>query len=159
MREVVIAGAARTPIGTFGGSLTSVSAVDLGVVASKAAMDRAGIKPEMVDEVIMGNVLQAGLGQNTARQIAIHSGIPKEVPSFTINKVCGSGLRAISLAAQIILLGDADIILAGGTENMSAAPYLVPKARWGARMGDAKMIDYCLIFSINITWVLLLKIL
>ncbi len=142
MREVVIAGAARTPIGTFGGSLASVSAIDLGVTAAKAAMDRAGIKPEMIEEIIMGNVLQAGLGQNVARQIAVHAGIPKEVPSFTINKVCGSGLRAVSLAAQIILLGDADVILAGGTENMSASPYLVPKARWGARMGDVQMVDY-----------------
>jgi len=142
MREVVIVGAARTPIGTFGGSLSNVSAVELGAVAVKAAMERAGIKPEMVNEVIMGNVLQAGLGQNVARQVSMAAGIPKEVPSFTINKVCGSGLRAVSLAAQIVKLGDADVIVAGGTENMSAAPYLVPKARWGARMGDAQMIDY-----------------
>ncbi|HHY91644.1 MAG TPA: acetyl-CoA C-acetyltransferase, partial [Clostridiales bacterium] len=130
-----------TPIGTFGGSLSGVSAVQLGAVAVKAAMERAGIKPEMVNEVIMGNVLQAGLGQNVARQVSMAAGIPKEVPSFTINKVCGSGLRAISLAAQIIRAGDADIIVAGGTENMSSAPYLVPKARWGARMGDVEMID------------------
>ncbi len=142
MREVVIVGAARTPIGAFGGSLSNVSAVELGAVAVKAAMERAGIKPEMVNEVIMGNVLQAGLGQNVARQVSMAAGIPKEVPSFTINKVCGSGLRAVSLAAQIVKLGDADVIVAGGTENMSAAPYLVPKARWGARMGDAQMIDY-----------------
>jgi len=141
MREVVIVGAARTPIGTFGGSLAGVSAVQLGAVAVKAAMERAGIKPEMVNEVIIGNVLQAGLGQNVARQVSVAAGIPKEVPSFTINKVCGSGLRAISLAAQIIKAGDADVIVAGGTENMSAAPYLVPKARWGARMGDVEMID------------------
>jgi acetyl-CoA C-acetyltransferase len=142
MREVVIVGAARTPVGTFGGSLTKVSAVELGTIAAKEAMKRAGIQPDMVNEVILGNVLQAGLGQNVARQVSMHAGIPKEVPSFTINKVCGSGLRAVSLAAQIIKLGDADIIVAGGTENMSAAPYLVPAARWGARMFDSKLIDY-----------------
>lgn len=142
MREVVIVGAARTPVGTFGGSLAKVPAVDLGVIAAKEAMKRAGIQPDMVNEVILGNVLQAGLGQNVARQVSMHAGIPKEVPSFTINKVCGSGLRAVSLAAQIIKLGDADIIVAGGTENMSAAPYLIPAARWGARMFDSKLIDY-----------------
>lgn len=142
MREVVIVGAARTPVGSYGGGLASVSAVELGKIAVNAAMERAGIKPEMVNEVIFGNVLQAGQGQNVARQVSMAAGIPKEVPSFTINKVCGSGLRAVSLAAQIIKLGDADCIVAGGTENMSQAPYLVPSARWGARMGDAKMIDY-----------------
>ncbi len=142
MREVVIVGAARTPVGTFGGSLAKVPAVDLGAIAAKEAMKRAGIQPDMVNEVILGNVLQAGLGQNVARQVSMHAGIPKEVPSFTINKVCGSGLRAVSLAAQIIKLGDADIIVAGGTENMSAAPYLIPAARWGARMFDSKLIDY-----------------
>lgn len=142
MREVVIVGAARTPVGSYGGAFANVSAVELGTVAVKGAMERAGIKPEVVNEVIFGNVLQAGQGQNVARQVSIHSGIPQEVPSFTINKVCGSGLRSISLAAQIIKCGDADCIVAGGTENMSQAPYLVPKARWGARMGDAKMIDY-----------------
>ncbi len=142
MREVVIVGAARTPIGAYGGALASVSAVELGRVAVTEAMERAGIKPEMVNEMIFGNVLQAGQGQNVARQVSVASGIPKEVPSFTLNKVCGSGLRAISLAAQIIKLGDADCIVAGGTENMSQAPYLVPKARWGARMGDVSMVDY-----------------
>lgn len=142
MREVVIVGAARTPVGSYGGVFANVSAVQLGTVAVKGAMDRAGIKPEMVNEVIFGNVLQAGLGQNVARQVSIHSGIPQEVPSMTINKVCGSGLRSVSLAAQIIKCGDADCIVAGGTENMSQAPYLMPKARWGARMGDTKMIDY-----------------
>ncbi|MCG8483044.1 MAG: acetyl-CoA C-acetyltransferase [Clostridia bacterium] len=141
MREVVIVGAARTPVGSYGGVFANVSAVQLGTVAVKGAMDRAGIKPEMVNEVIFGNVLQAGLGQNVARQVSIHSGIPQEVPSMTINKVCGSGLRSVSLAAQIIKCGDADCIVAGGTENMSQAPYLMPKARWGARMGDTKMID------------------
>ncbi len=142
MKEVVIVGAVRTPIGTYGGALASVSAVELGKISVIAAMERAGVKPEMVNEVIFGNVLQAGQGQNVARQVAMASGIPKEVPSFTLNKVCGSGLRAVSLAAQIIKLGDADCIVAGGTENMSMAPYLAPKVRWGARMGDFSMVDY-----------------
>lgn len=142
MREVVIVGAARTPVGSYGGSLKNVPAVELGKIAVSAAIERAGVKPDIVNEVIFGNVLQAGQGQNVARQVSMAAGISKEVPSFTINKVCGSGLRAISLATQIIKLGDADCIIAGGTENMSAAPYLAPKERWGARMGDVKMIDY-----------------
>ncbi|SHK14570.1 acetyl-CoA C-acetyltransferase [Paramaledivibacter caminithermalis] len=142
MRDVVIASAVRTPIGTFNGALSKVSAVDLGVTASKESLKRANIKPEMIDEIIVGNVLGAGLGQNVARQISINTGIPKEVPALTINKVCGSGLRAVSMATQFIKLGDADIILCGGTENMSSAPYLLPKARWGHRMGDGKVVDY-----------------
>ncbi len=141
MREVVIVGAARTAIGSFGGSLKTVPAVTLGAVAVKEAIKRAGITPDMIDEVIMGNVLQAGLGQNVARQISMEAGIPKEVPSMTLNKVCGSGLRAVELAAQIIKAGDADVIVAGGAENMSLSPYVVPAARWGARMGDTKMVD------------------
>ncbi|WP_066500137.1 acetyl-CoA C-acetyltransferase [Abyssisolibacter fermentans] len=141
MREVVIASAVRTPIGSFNGGLSKVSAVNLGVVAAKEALNRAGIKPEMVDEVIIGNVLGAGLGQNVSRQVSIHTGIPSEVPAMTINKVCGSGLRAVSMAAQFIMLNDADIILCGGTESMSQAPYLLPKARWGLRMGDGKLVD------------------
>lgn len=141
MREVVIASAARTPIGSFGGALKDVPAVELGKIAVKEAMNRAGIKPEMVDEVIFGTVLQGGLGQNVARQVSIAAEIPIEVPSMTLNKVCGSGLRAVSLAAQIIKAGDADIIVAGGCENMSMAPYVAPNARWGARMGDTKLID------------------
>ncbi|SHH25834.1 acetyl-CoA C-acetyltransferase [Caloranaerobacter azorensis DSM 13643] len=141
MREVVIVGAARTPIGSFGGSLSKLSAVDLGVAAAKEAIKRAGIKEEMIDEVIVGNVLSAGLGQNPARQIAINAGLPDTIPAMTINKVCGSGLRAVSMAAQFIMLGDADIILAGGTESMSNAPYIVPKARWGLRMGHSELID------------------
>mgnify|MGYP002543433777 FL=1 len=141
MREVVIVGAARTAIGSFGGSLKTVPATTLGAIAVKEAIKRAGITPDMVEEVIMGNVLQAGLGQNVARQISMEAGIPKEVPSMTLNKVCGSGLRAVELAAQIIKAGDADIIVAGGAENMSLSPYLVPAARWGARMGDAKLVD------------------
>ncbi|MGI6732109.1 MAG: acetyl-CoA C-acetyltransferase [Anaerovoracaceae bacterium] len=141
MREVVIVSAARTPIGSFGGSLKGVPAVELGAVAAKEAIKRAGIDPASIDEVILGNVLQGGLGQNIARQISMAAGIPKEVPSMTINKVCGSGLRAVALAAQVIKAGDADIVLAGGAENMSMSGYVVPSARWGARMGDSKMID------------------
>ncbi len=142
MREVVIVGAARTPIGSFGGALASLSAIDLGTIAAKEAIKRAGIKPEDIDEVLIGNVLSAGLGQNPARQIAIGSGIPDTTPATTINKLCGSGLRSVSMAAQFIMLGDADVILAGGTESMSNAPYLMPGARWGQRMGDGKIVDY-----------------
>ena len=141
MREVVIASAVRTPIGTFGGALKDVSAVDLGALVIKEALNRAGVKGELVEEVIMGNVIQAGLGQNIARQATIKAGLPVEVPAMTVNKVCGSGLRTVSLAAQIIKAGDADIIVAGGTENMSQAPYLLKTARWGQRMGDGKMVD------------------
>lgn len=141
MREVVIVGAARTAIGSFGGTLKNVPAATLGAIAVKEAINRAGITPDMVEEVIMGNVLQAGLGQNVARQISIEAGIPQEVPSMTLNKVCGSGLRAVELAAQIIKAGDADIVVAGGAENMSASPYVVPAARWGARMGESKLVD------------------
>lgn len=142
MREVVIVSAVRTPIGTFGGSFKDVSAVSLGTIVAKEAMKRANIKPDMVDEVIFGNVLQAGLGQNVARQISIYSGIPVQVPSYTVNKVCGSGLKSVTLAAQSIMAGEGDIILAGGTENMSQAPYLLKKARWGQRMGDGVLEDY-----------------
>jgi acetyl-CoA C-acetyltransferase len=141
MREVVIVSAVRTPIGSFGGSLKDLTAVDLGAVAVKEAIKRAGIDPAIIDEVILGNVLQGGLGQNVARQIAMAAGVPKEVPAMTINKVCGSGLRTVALAAQIIKAGDADCILAGGAESMSQAGYVMPAARWGARMGDAKMVD------------------
>ncbi|NFM80253.1 acetyl-CoA C-acetyltransferase [Clostridium botulinum] len=141
MKNVVIASAVRTPIGKFGGTLKSVSAIELGSIVIKEALKRANVKPEDIDEVIMGNVLQAGLGQNSTRQSAVAAGIPVEVPSFTINKVCGSGLRAVSLATQLIKLGDDDIVVAGGTENMSAAPYLLEKARWGQRMGDGKIVD------------------
>ena len=141
MREVVVASAARTAIGSFGGAFKDVSAKDLGVAAAKEAMNRAKITPEMVDESIIGNILNAGQGQNVGRQVAIGAGIPVEKPAMTINIVCGSGLRAVSMAAQIIALGDADIVLAGGTENMSQAPYVIPSARWGQRMGNAAMID------------------
>lgn len=141
MREVVIVSAARTPIGSFGGSLKGIPTRKLGAIAIKAAVERAGVKPEMVEEVIMGAVLQGGLGQNVARQMTLDAGLPIEVPAMTINKVCGSGLRAVELAAQIIKAGDADIVVAGGAENMSATAYAMPAARWGARMNNAQMVD------------------
>lgn len=141
MREVVIVSAARTPIGSYGGALKNTPAAELGAIAVKEAIKRAGITPDMVDELIFGTVLQGGLGQNVARQVSIAAGIPIEVPSMTLNKVCGSGLRTVSLAAQIIKAGDADVIIAGGCENMSMAGYISPNMRWGARMGDVKMID------------------
>lgn len=141
MREAVIVAAVRTPIGSYGGSLKDISAVDLGVTAVKGALEKINLDPALVDEVIFGNVLGAGLGQNVARQVSIKSGLPVTTPSFTINKVCGSGLKTISLAAQAILLGDADVVIAGGTENMSQAPYVIQNQRWGSRMGDSKVID------------------
>ncbi len=141
MKNVVIASAVRTPVGSFGGALKPLSGIELGVIAAKEAIKRAGIDPAKIDEVILGNVLQAGLGQNPARQVAINAGIPKEVPAMTINKVCGSGLRAVSLAAQLIKAGDAEIVLAGGTESMTNAPYALPKMRYGARMGDTSAVD------------------
>lgn len=141
MRDIVIASAARTPTGSFGGSLAGIDAVYLGKIAAEAAVERAGIEKAAIDEVIIGNVLSAGQGQNVARQVAIHAGLPEEVSCLTINKVCGSGLRAVSLAAQIIKAGDADVVLAGGTENMSKAPYLLEKARYGYRMGDDSLVD------------------
>lgn len=140
-RKVVIASAVRTPVGSFGGVFKTVGAVDLGVVAAKEAIKRAGIKPEDIDEAVIGCVLQAGLGQNVARQVVLGAGCPETVPAFTINKVCGSGLRSVSLAAQMIKAGDNDIILAGGTESMSQAPFLLKELRWGGRMNDKKVID------------------
>ena len=141
MKEVVIVSAVRTAMGKFGGSLKDVPAVELGATVIKEAINRAGIKPEIIDEVRMGNVIQAGLGQSPGRQAAVKAGIPVEIPAFTLNKVCGSGLRAVSLAAQMIKAGDADVVVAGGMENMSAAPYVLPNARWGQRMFDGKMVD------------------
>lgn len=141
MREVVIVSAVRTAIGTFGGSLKDVPASELGAIVIKEAVNKAGIKPELVEEVVMGNVIQAGQGQNVARQAAIKAGLPVEIPSMTINKVCGSGLRSVALAAQMIKAGDCDVVVAGGMENMSAAPYAIPGARWGQRMGDGKLVD------------------
>lgn len=142
MKDVVIVSAVRSAIGSFGGGLKDVSAVKLGEVVAKEAILRAGITPDMIDEAIIGNVLGAGLGQNVARQIVIGAGAPYSVPAMTINKVCGSGLRSVTLAAQIIMSGDGDIILAGGTENMSRTPYISNEARWGLRMGNKPMVDY-----------------
>ena len=141
MMDIVIASAARTAVGKFGGALKDVPASELGAIVIKEALERAKVRPELVDEVIMGNVIQAGLGQNVARQALVKAGLPHEIPGFTLNMVCGSGLRAVSLAAQMIKAGDADIIVAGGMENMSAAPYVMPAARWGQRMGDGKIVD------------------
>jgi acetyl-CoA C-acetyltransferase len=141
MKEVVIIDAVRTPVGSFGGALGAVPAVELGTVAVKELLKRTGIDPALVEELIFGCVLQTGQGQNVARQVLIRSGIPKEVPALTINKVCASGLRAVSLAAQCIKAEDADTIVAGGTENMTAAPYALNKARWGARMNDDTLVD------------------
>lgn len=142
MKQAVIVSAVRTPIGSYGGAFKDVSAVDLGVAAVKEALKRANVNPEMVDEVIFGNVLQAGIGQNVARQVSIGAGIPEYVTSFTVNKVCGSGLKTVALAAQAIKAGDADVIVVGGTENMSQAPYLLKNYRWGQRMGNGEVIDY-----------------
>lgn len=141
MKEVVIVSAVRTAIGTFGGSLASLSAMELGVIAAKEAIKRAGIDPAEISETIIGNILSAGLGQNVSRQIAVKAGIPDTKPAMTINKLCGSGLRAVSMAAQFIMLGDADVVLAGGTESMSNAPYLLPQGRNGYRMGHGQVID------------------
>ena len=141
MREVVIASAVRTAIGTFGGALKDVPAADLGAIVIKEAVNRAGIKPELVNEVVMGNVIQAGLGQNVARQAAVKAGLPIEIPAMTLNMVCGSGLRSVDLAAQMIKAGDCDVVVAGGMENMSRAPYALETTRWGQRMGDGKLVD------------------
>jgi acetyl-CoA C-acetyltransferase len=141
MKEVVIVSAARTPVGRFGGTLKETPAVQLGVLAVKEALKRAAVAPEMVEELIFGNVLQSGQGQNPARQVVIHAGLPKEVPALTINKVCASGLKAVMQAAQVIKAGDAEVVVAGGMENMSMAPYALRQARWGARMGSSEMVD------------------
>ncbi|MEW5783476.1 MAG: acetyl-CoA C-acetyltransferase [Bacillota bacterium] len=141
MKEVVVVSAARTAVGTFGGSLKDVGAVELGMTAITAVLERAGIAPESVDEVIMGCVLQGGLGQNPARQAAVQAGLPVEIPCTTINKVCGSGLKSIAMAAAAIKAGEAEVVIAGGMENMSAAPYALGAARWGMRMGDGAAVD------------------
>lgn len=140
-KEVVIVSAVRTAIGSFQGSLANVSAARLGAIVLEAALDKAGVAKELVDEVIMGNVLQAGQGQNPARQAAVRAGLGHEIPAVTINKVCGSGLKAVHLATQAIMSGDSDIVLAGGMENMSLAPYLLEGARSGYRMGEQKAVD------------------
>jgi len=141
MREVVIASAVRTPIGSFNGSLAGFTPGDLGTIAIKEALNRAGIKPEQVDDVYLGCILQAGHGQGIARQAAVKAGIPVEVPATTINILCGSGLRTVSMAAQTIMTGDNDIVIAGGTEVMSQAPYIVKNSRWGHKMGHGELID------------------
>jgi len=135
MQNVVIVSAVRTAIGSYGGSFKNVSAVELGTAVVKEAMEKIDLNPSEVDELIFGNVLQAGLGQNVARQVSIQSGIPNRVPSFTVNKVCGSGMKTVQLAAQAICAGEAEVVIAGGTENMSQAPYLLPTTRWGQTYG------------------------
>lgn len=141
MKKAVVAGAVRTAVGSFGGSLKDVSAIELGSLVIREALRRASVAPEQVDEVIFGNVLQAGLGQNPARQASVRAGLPVDVPAVTINKLCGSGLKAVNLGAAAIMLGDAEIVVTGGMESMSQAPYLLPGARWGQRMGDGKIVD------------------
>ena len=141
MQAVYILSAVRTPIGKFGGALASCTAADMGVVAAKAALERAGVRPEQIEETIFGNARQAGGGPNPARQISIRSGIPQEVPAFTVNKACASGLKSIALAYQAITLGDSTCILAGGTESMSRLPYYLDGARWGYRLGNQELVD------------------
>ncbi|QRR10259.1 acetyl-CoA C-acetyltransferase [Burkholderia sp. MS455] len=141
MTDVVIVSAARTAVGKFGGSLAKIAAPELGATVIRAVLERAGVKPEQVSEVIMGQVLTAGSGQNPARQSLIKAGLPAAVPGMTINKVCGSGLKAVMLAANAIVAGDAEIVIAGGQENMSASPHVLPGSRDGFRMGDAKLVD------------------
>ena len=141
MQDAVIVSAMRTPVGSFGGQFKDVPATELGTSAVRAALERAGVAAEEVDEVVLGCVLQAGLGQNPARQVAIRAGIPKEVPATTINMLCGSGLKSVAIASQMIRAGDAEVVVAGGLENMTRAPYLVPAARFGARLGTTEMID------------------
>ncbi len=141
MQSVYILSAVRTPIGKFGGSLASLTAADMGVVAAKAAIERAAVRPEQIEETIFGNARQAGGGPNPARQISVRSGVPVEVPAYTVNKACASGMKAIALAYQAITLGDATCILAGGTESMSRLPYYLDGARWGYRLGNQELVD------------------
>jgi acetyl-CoA C-acetyltransferase len=140
--ETVVIGAARTPIGTFGGAFKDVSAVELGTIAVREAVRRAGVRPDQVDEVILGCILQAGQGMNPARQVTIKAGLPESVPAHTVNKVCGSGLKAVMLATQAIRCGDAEVVVAGGTESMSRAPFLLPGVRWGERLGHGQALDH-----------------
>ena len=141
MNNVYILSAVRTPIGKFGGSLASLSAADMGVVAAKAALERAGVQPQQVEETIFGNGRQAGGGPNVARQISIRSGVPQEVPAYTVNKACASGMKSISLGYQEIAVGNIDCVLAGGTESMSRLPYYLDGARWGYRLGNQELVD------------------
>ena len=141
MRDVYVVNCCRTAVGSFGGSLKDTPAADLGAVVVKEVLNRGGVKPEQVDEVMFGCILTAGLGQNVARQVAVKAGVPYSVPAYTVGMVCGSGMKSVIEAARAILAGDADVVVAGGTENMSAAPYAVPTGRYGARMGHTQMID------------------
>lgn len=141
MKELYVVNCCRTAIGSFGGSLKNTPAADMGAIVVKEALNRAGVKPEQVDEVMFGCILTSGLGQNVARQISIKAGIPYSIPAYTVGMVCGSGMKSVIEGARSILAGDADVIVCGGTENMSAAPYTAPDARWGARMGDKKLVD------------------
>ena len=141
MKKTVVVSALRSPVGSFGGAFKKVSAVDLGVKVLKESLAKINLKPSLIDEIILGNVVGTGLGQNVARQVAIGAGIPEYIPSFTVNKVCGSGMKSVTLGASMIAHGEADIVVAGGIENMSQIPYSLPDARWGARMGDKKMVD------------------
>ncbi len=145
MEEALIVSAVRTPIGTFGGTLRDIPATDLGALVVQEALKRAGLAPGQVDEVILGNILQAGLGLNPARIVLLKAGLPIEVPAYTINKACGSSLKAVALAAQAIMVGDAEIVVAGGMESMSQAPYLLRKARWGHRLGHGEVEDALLV--------------
>jgi acetyl-CoA C-acetyltransferase len=141
VQAAYILSAVRTPIGKFGGSLATQTAADMGVVAAKAAIERAGVRPDQIEETIFGNARQAGGGPNPARQISVRSGVPKEVPAFTVNKACASGMKSIALAYQAILLGESSCILAGGTESMSRLPYYLDGARWGYRLGNQELVD------------------
>lgn len=141
MKEVVIVSALRSPMGKFGGAFKNVSAVELGAKVLKESYERIGLDPAKIDEIIIGNVLSAGLGQNVARQVSMHAGVPKEVPSFTINQVCGSGVKTVMLGVQSIVAGDNDIVAVGGTENMTQSPYVMDDYRWGGRMGNGKIVD------------------
>lgn len=145
MREAYIVSAVRTAVGSFGGTLKGVSAVELGTIAVREALKRSGVDPAAVDEVILGNVLQGGHGQNLARQCSVHAGIPHETPAITVNKVCGSGVKTVALAAQAIRAGDADVVVAGGAESMSTAPFLLKQARWGYRMGNSEVVDHMIL--------------
>ncbi len=141
MKDLYIVNCCRTAIGSFGGSLKNTPAADLGAIVVKEALNRAGVKPEQVDELMFGCILTAGLGQNVARQVSIKAGIPYSVPAYTVGMVCGSGMKSVIEGARSILAGDSDIVVCGGTENMSSAPFAAPDARWGARMGDKKLVD------------------
>ena len=141
MKDLYIVSCCRTAIGAFGGSLKNTPAAEMGAIVVKEALNRAGVKPEQVDELMFGCILTAGLGQNVARQVSIKAGIPYSVPAYTVGMVCGSGMKSVIEGARSILAGDSDVVVCGGTENMSAAPFLAPDARWGARMGDKKLVD------------------